>query len=92
MSTWITVVRSPRSRNLTTPKSGGIRLDMALPSIQTASHAPAVTAPTLTAATGTRNKILNLLSQKELEAVLDRTEMVTIESKEIVFLRREPIP
>jgi CRP-like cAMP-binding protein len=66
---------------------------MAVPSIQAASHAtPAGSVPTLTAAARTRNKILNLLSPRELEAVLDRSEMVTIESQEIVFRRREPIP
>jgi CRP-like cAMP-binding protein len=75
------------------PNWGGFRLDMALPSIQTASNAPpAGPAPILGVEARTRNKILNLLSPKELEAVLDRSETVTIESKEIVFLRREPIP
>jgi CRP-like cAMP-binding protein len=65
---------------------------MAAPSIQAASHAPqAEPAPALAAAARTRNKILNLLSLKELEAVLDRSETVTIESQEIVFRRREPI-
>lgn len=66
---------------------------MALTSIHAASHGPpAGSAPTLAAAAPTRNKILNLLSPKELGAVLDRSEMVTIESQEIVFRRREPIP
>ena len=66
---------------------------MALPLIQAASHAPpAGPAPILEGAAQTRNKILNLLTPKELEAVLDRSETVTIESKEIVFRRREPLP
>src|SRR4029077_19635109 len=65
---------------------------MASPSIQAASLAPqAVPAPTRAAAARTRNKILHLLSPKELEAVLDRSETVTIESQEIIFRRREPI-
>jgi CRP-like cAMP-binding protein len=65
---------------------------MASPSIQAVSHAPqAVPAPTRAAAARTRNKILHLLSPKELEAVLDRSETVTIESQEIIFRRREPI-
>src|SRR5882762_9858297 len=65
---------------------------MAVPSIQAASHAPQeVPVPTLAAAVRSRNKILNLLSPEELEAVLDRSEMVTVESQEIVFRRREPI-
>ena len=65
---------------------------MAAPSIQAASHAPqAVPAPTQAAAARTRNKILHLLSPNELEAVLDRSETVTIESQEIIFRRQEPI-
>jgi CRP-like cAMP-binding protein len=39
----------------------------------------------------TRNRILSLLSPTELEDVLARTEMVTIQSKEIVFEREQPI-
>jgi CRP-like cAMP-binding protein len=39
----------------------------------------------------TRNKILNLLPPKELQGVLERCEVVTIESEEIVFRRNEPI-
>jgi len=39
----------------------------------------------------TRNKILNLLPAKELEAVLDRSELVKIESEQVVFLRNEPM-
>jgi hypothetical protein len=40
---------------------------------------------------GIRNKVLKLLPPAELEAVLDRTEMVTIESKEIVWEPEKPI-
>jgi hypothetical protein len=38
-----------------------------------------------------RNKVLKLLPPAELEAVLERTEMVTIESKEIVWEPDKPI-
>lgn len=38
-----------------------------------------------------RNKVLRLLPPAELAAVLERTEMVTIESKEIVWEPDEPI-
>jgi len=38
-----------------------------------------------------RNKVLRLLPPAELEAVLERTEMVTIESKEIVWEPDTPI-
>jgi CRP-like cAMP-binding protein len=38
-----------------------------------------------------RNKILGLLPPTDLEAVLDRAELVTIESKEILFERDQPI-
>lgn len=38
-----------------------------------------------------RNKVLRLLPPAELEAVLERTEMVTIESKEIVWEPDKPI-
>lgn len=38
-----------------------------------------------------RNKVLRLLPAAELEAVLERTEMVTIESKEIVWEPDKPI-
>jgi CRP-like cAMP-binding protein len=40
----------------------------------------------------TRNKILNLLPATDLDTVLERSELVTIESEEVVFRRREPIP
>ena len=39
----------------------------------------------------TRNKILSLLPPTDLEAVLERAELVTVESKEIVFERDKPI-
>jgi CRP-like cAMP-binding protein len=38
-----------------------------------------------------RNKILGLLPPKELTVVVERSEVVTVESKEIVFRRHEPI-
>jgi CRP-like cAMP-binding protein len=80
-------------KSLTRPNRGDFRLDMAVPSIQAASHTPqAVPPPTPAAGARTRNKILNLLSPQELEAVLDRSETVRIESRETVFRRREPIP
>jgi CRP-like cAMP-binding protein len=39
----------------------------------------------------TRNKILSLLPPTDLKAVLERAELVTVESKEIVFERDKPI-
>jgi CRP-like cAMP-binding protein len=39
-----------------------------------------------------RNKILALLPPAELQEVLARTEMLTIQSKEIIFAREQPIP
>ena len=66
---------------------------MPLPSIQAASHAPKGGSPLTGAATArTRNKILNLLPANDLQAVFERSEMVTIKSEEVVFRRREPIP
>jgi CRP-like cAMP-binding protein len=66
---------------------------MAVPSIQTASQVlRGGSAPIPATSVRTRNKILNLLSPRELEAVLDRSEMVTIESGELVFQRKQPIP
>jgi CRP-like cAMP-binding protein len=38
-----------------------------------------------------RNRILNLLPPSEREAVLGRTEMVTIQSQEIIYGREQPI-
>jgi len=39
----------------------------------------------------TRNKILNLLPPKQLDAVLERCEVVRVESEELIFRRNEPI-
>jgi len=65
---------------------------MAVPAIETsgAAHRDKAGA-THPAASHIRNRILNLLPAKELEAVNERCEMVTVESKEIVFRRGEPI-
>jgi CRP-like cAMP-binding protein len=66
---------------------------MTVPSIQSAGQVHLEgSSPKRPSAARTRNKILNLLSPKELEAVLERCEMVAIESEEIVFRRNEPIP
>jgi CRP-like cAMP-binding protein len=65
---------------------------MATASIQTAAHAPQErSAPAQRLAAGIRNRILSLLPVEELALVLDRCEMVTIESKQTVFQREEPI-
>ena len=65
---------------------------MATASIQAAAHAPRDrSAPTQRPATGIRNKILSLLPEREQVMVLARCEMATIESKELVFRREEPI-
>jgi CRP-like cAMP-binding protein len=66
---------------------------MTVPSIQAASHTQrGGSAPRRVSPAQARNKILNLLAPKELEAVLDRCEVVSVESEEIIFLRNEPIP
>ena len=66
---------------------------MTVPAIQSAGQVHLEgSSPKRPSAARTRNKILNLLSPKELEAVLERCEMVAIESEEIVFRRNEPIP
>jgi len=66
---------------------------MPLSSIQPASHVPRGGLPPASATTTrTRNKILNLLPARDLEAVFDRSEIVTVKSSEIIFRRREPIP
>src|SRR2546423_809563 len=58
-------------------------------SIQSARHAqPAAAIP---AAPGVRNRLLKLLSEDDLEAVLAVAEIVRIEVKELVFRRNEPI-
>jgi CRP-like cAMP-binding protein len=65
---------------------------MATASIQTAAHDPhAESALTHHPAPQVRNRILGLLPQGELSAVLARCETVTIQSKEVVFRREEPI-
>jgi CRP-like cAMP-binding protein len=65
---------------------------MSAPSIQAASRIPnAGSPPTPAPAVRTRNKILNLLPAKELEAVLERSELVSIKSEQLVYRRREPI-
>lgn len=65
---------------------------MSAASIQAASHIPRSGSAQTPALTGrTRNKILNLLPGNELEALLERSELVTIESGEVVFRRNEPI-
>ena len=55
------------------------------------SPAPAVPAPPRRDDGNIRNKILRLLPPAELEAVLERAEMVTIETKEIVWEPDSPI-
>jgi CRP-like cAMP-binding protein len=65
---------------------------MSASSIQAASHAPqSGSGPIRGLAARTRNKILNLLPAKELDALLERSELVTIKSEEVVFRRHEPI-
>jgi len=65
---------------------------MTVPSLQTASRSQqGPRAPKRASAAHTRNKILNLLPAKELQGVLARCEVVTIESEEVVFRRNEPI-
>lgn len=39
-----------------------------------------------------RNNILRLLPPTELEAILDRAEMVTVQTQEVVYERDQPIP
>jgi CRP-like cAMP-binding protein len=66
---------------------------MTVPSLQTTSRAQqGPSAPTRASAAHTRNKILNLLPPKELEGVLERCDVVTIESEEVVYRRNETIP
>ncbi|HCU10805.1 MAG TPA: Crp/Fnr family transcriptional regulator, partial [Gemmatimonadetes bacterium] len=65
---------------------------MTVPSIQAGHVQRGESAPKRAPAAGIRNKILNLLPPKELKAVLERCEMVTIDSEEIIFRRNEPIP
>ena len=65
---------------------------MTVPSIQAGHVQRGESAPKRAPAAGIRNKILNLLPPKELKAVLERCETVTIDSEEIIFRRNEPIP
>jgi CRP-like cAMP-binding protein len=61
--------------------------------IQAGSHIPGGASAAVNAAkTRPRNKILNLLPAKDLDAVLERSEVVTVESEEVIFRRQEPIP
>ena len=64
---------------------------MAAQSIQAETHIRDKSVPTQSAAGGIRNLILGLLPAKELEALLDRSEMVTIQSKQVIYTRDEPI-
>jgi CRP-like cAMP-binding protein len=65
---------------------------MTVPSFQATNHTKrGGSAPKRASAAQTRNKILNLLPPSELEGVLERCEVVTIESEEVVFRRNEPI-
>jgi CRP-like cAMP-binding protein len=80
-ATWLTVTLVFSLR----PPLDGFRLDMSAPSIQAASHIPR------SGSGPTRNKILNLLPPKELEGLLEGSELVTVKSEEVVFRRKEPI-
>ena len=64
---------------------------MAATSIQTESQVRSESVSTQSAAADSRNRILGLLPAEELEAVLERSEMVTIQSKQIIYRRDEPI-
>jgi CRP-like cAMP-binding protein len=58
-------------------------------SIESARHTQA--SATLPVAAGVRNSLLKLLSADDLEAVLAVADIVTIEVKELIFRRSEPI-
>jgi CRP-like cAMP-binding protein len=64
---------------------------MTVPSISAAQHIPLGGSSKRVSPDRTRNKILNLLPPKELAAVLERSEVVSIKSEEIIFRRNEPI-
>jgi hypothetical protein len=65
---------------------------MAAPTIQTvAPIRNDRSVPTQSIEYRTRNRILGLLPPSELEAVLARSELVTVRSKDIVYRRDEPI-
>lgn len=59
-------------------------------SIQSAQHARERSAEAPSAPV--RNSLLRLLPANELEAVLAAAEQVTVESKQVIFRREEPIP
>jgi CRP-like cAMP-binding protein len=64
---------------------------MAAPSIQTQTHVRDKSVPTQSATNRIRNRILGLLPDKELEVLLQRSEMVTVQSKQVIYPRNEPI-
>jgi hypothetical protein len=65
---------------------------MSVKSIRSSPHAAQADSPPLRGDdTVLRNKILRLLPPGELQTVLERTEMITVESKEIVWERHKPI-
>jgi CRP-like cAMP-binding protein len=64
---------------------------MATASIQTARAPEDRSAPTQRSAAEGRNLIIGLLPPNEHAAVVGRSEMVTVESKELVFSREQPI-
>lgn len=78
-------------RHLTRPTRDLSWLVMAAPSIQTDSHVRDKSVSTQSASSDVRNGILRLLPANELEAVLERSEMVAIQSKQVVYRRDEPI-
>jgi CRP-like cAMP-binding protein len=90
--TGITAASSDVPSIFTTSRWDGLRLDMSASSIQASGRVPlAGSAATQAPPARTRNKILNLLPPKELDGLLDRSELVTIESEELIFRRKEPI-
>jgi len=65
---------------------------MATTTTQTPPHGqPDRSVPTQRPAGEIRNKILSLLPPSELATVLERCETITIQSKQVVFKREEPI-
>ena len=65
---------------------------MASPSIQSSAHALRDgSVPTHLPETDIRNKILQLLPASELAALLERAELVTVESKKVIFEPEERI-
>src|SRR6185437_8033291 len=82
---------SDRAFAITCPDGQTSPVLMATASFQTAAHDPQAAASTHLSAAQIRNRILDLLPQDELSAVLARCETVTIQSKEVVFRREEPM-